>query len=158
MTSGNASITRLTLRLVSLRVDCCCLVAGRSPPVRRLQRIAADWLWRPVCGVPDLSGDWFWLGAGSPVGCLPPRGLSGKLGTEVDEATDEAERFVAFCIDRENEATRELEDTQLAGLGMVRPSPVTRADQGKAPIGILGDVSRSGGVVRDALSGVRVGE
>ena len=67
--------------------------------VRRLQRIAADWL----CGGRSVesrtSAGLVVAGAGSSVVYLPPRGSSGKLCTEVADVAGEAKVFVALRID-----------------------------------------------------------
>jgi hypothetical protein len=149
MVRGAARVAAAWSALRTSTYDTICLVAGCSPPARRLQLIAANWL----CGrsVESWTSPPLFLAGRAVQWSARPGGFKRKLGTEVDEVTDEVERFVALRIDRQNEATRELEDTRLAGHGMVRPSPVTCADQGKAPVGILGNVSRPGGVVRDAL-------
>jgi hypothetical protein len=59
-------------------------------------------------------------------------------------------------IDRQDEATREQEETRLTGLGMVAPSPVPRANQGKAAVRALGNVRRPSDVDPDALPGGRI--
>lgn len=65
-----------------------------------------------------------------------PDASSGELCAEVDELSDEAEGCVALRIDSEDEATRELEDAQRTGLGMVRPSQVPVPTRVKLPSGL----------------------
>src|SRR5215217_2652128 len=145
-------------RLLSLRVGCRCLVAWCSPPVRRLQRIAADWL----CGGRSVesrtSAGLVVAGAGSSVVYLPPRGSSGKLCTEVADVADETKVFVALRINRSDPVTRDLEQSRLTGLRVAIEQPVTRANQSEASVWVLGNVQRPGGVERDALPGVQVGK
>src|SRR5215211_1516785 len=86
---------------------------------------------------------------------LPPDASSGQFCTEVDLLADETKGCGALRLD-EDPAAREQDDSRLTGLGIDREPPVARAHRGKAPVWIVGDVSRPGGANRDALPSGRV--